>query len=37
MRVFPTFPMEIPEADVLSFIDGAKSIWDAWTGNKNKL
>lgn len=31
MRVYPTFPNEIEE--IPQFIDGAKKIWDAWTGN----
>jgi hypothetical protein len=36
MRVYPTFPQENSTADINSFIDGAKKIWDAWAGPKNK-
>lgn len=31
MRVYPTFPNEIE--DVHQYIEGAKKIWDAFTGN----
>jgi len=36
MRVYPTFPLEDSLLDVHNFIDGAKKIWDAWAGPKNK-
>ena len=37
MRVYPTFPAESSSVDVENFIDGAKKIWDAWAGPKNKI
>lgn len=37
MRVFPTFPMEDTLVDAYNFIEGAKKIWDAWAGPKNKI
>ena len=36
MRVYPTFPQENTEEQINSFIEGAKKIWDAWAGTKNK-
>ncbi len=37
MRVYPTFPVESAALDLNNFIEGAKKIWDAWAGPKNKV
>ena len=36
MRVYPTFPNENSEQDINAFIEGAKKIWDAWAGPRNR-
>ena len=37
MRVYPTIQTQSNSIHVENFINGAKKVWDAWTGPKIKV